>query len=1048
MNRFTLFLFFFSSLLLIPSVSVNSQTNGYKDRLGMVKDMVNSSEIIMIWNQGTDQNSQYSQQRVYDLNITESNPDSALLRKPLQTDSMVAGSKKMSVAAGNFLDGSFKNIVAAWQGENNTITVSVPEIDHNTMSWTTSNRLSVPGLAQFGKKKIAVKTGNFFGNRQEEFVLAYEGADTTIHLTIYSFDPNSLVPQAKGSINDVTIMPPGTSLDSWDIVTGDFNSDGLDDIALLYVKPTGGSNWSLYVKLYTVDIDGNLVPKASHEVFQKPAWPVSEALVNGAAGNFDGDASREIAFAFSFSQDMPSEPDTYVYLVDITHNLTDIYTDDTRRITRQELNVNELEPMDVASGDLNKDYRDEIILMSGPMLYVYAADDQMVPQYMSQKSFSTTGDYQNSDEFLEAEDMNRDEKAEIIVAKSFYDQSPGGMQHFELSVYNIDSLLTTYTLRARRMNEEPVLTETGIRNYAIALGDFDGDRVRLGDPVHFVKRGVVEPTVILNTPPIHYDIIDNTVYDLSGCYPDQNCGFTSTYTQSTSFDTTITTGTHEDWGASTSLTIAAGIFKTKVTATYGEKFSNTESSGNSYIITTGRVAAGDDWIYANVYDIDLYEYPVYDSLDTTPIGYFMVSVPGQPQPYWIELKDDDLLGNQFHPDHETGNILSYRTSDTYDTARVIVDFPQQPIGATGNSFASLVMQSFQQNGVETSWDAGAEIGLNIDLEADIYGFDMGLEIDAGGHYNYGEVTTQTVQVQQSLEMRGDLGHLAAQYGTSGTYYVKPYAYWTSYGALALDYTVPALPTGNSFWQTHYGGKTDLAFSLPWRYDQEKGYPFPQNDSTYRYRSRDIKLSTKEPHGGDSIKIAAKVRNYGLEAVSTPFTVRFYAGDPASGGTQIAETTIDTVIAPRSYRTVIVPWLIPQNMQLDNVRIYAVLDQENAVTNEVHEDNNIGWAPALAYGPLLDVQQENTPPQKFILYQSYPNPFNPTTAITFELPSSGNVSLKVYNVLGQEVKTLVNGYRLRGKYSVDFDGRNLASGVYFYRMEVNGYADSRKMILLK
>ena len=484
-------------------------------------------------------------------------------------------------------------------------------------------------------------------------------------------------------------------------------------------------------------------------------------------------------------------------------------------------------------------------------------------------------------------------------------------------------------------------------------------------------------------------------------------------------------------------------------ATYGDKFSQKESSGTSYTVSTGRVAAGDDWLYANVYDIDFYEYPVYDSLNSTPTGYFLVTIPGNTRPLWIELKDDDLLANQFRPDHEIGNILSYRTLNTFDTSRVIVDFPEQTIGATGNSFVSLQIQSFEENNIDSSWDAGLEVGASIDVSADIYGFEVGLEVEVNGHYNYGEIYTQTVKVQQSLEVRGDLGHLEPQFGTSGTYYVQPYSYWTSYGALALDYKVSPLPVGgNSFWQERYDGKSDLAFSLPWRYDPEKGYPLPGNDSTYRYRSRDIILSKIYPKGGDSVMIAAKVRNFGLQDVTSPFTVSFYEGNPNTGGILIAETTVDTIIAARGYRNVVVPWAIPLNQVFDSLRIYAVIDEPNAITNEVHENNNMGWAPAIGYGSIVGVESEIPLPEEYILYQSYPNPFNPSTTIKYSIPNSDEVGIKVYDILGREVATLVNEYKNAGTYTVEFNAAGFASGIYFYQLNSGNFVETKKMILLK
>jgi photosystem II stability/assembly factor-like uncharacterized protein len=94
-----------------------------------------------------------------------------------------------------------------------------------------------------------------------------------------------------------------------------------------------------------------------------------------------------------------------------------------------------------------------------------------------------------------------------------------------------------------------------------------------------------------------------------------------------------------------------------------------------------------------------------------------------------------------------------------------------------------------------------------------------------------------------------------------------------------------------------------------------------------------------------------------------------------------------------------------------------------------------------------------PPDGFTLHQNYPNPFNLSTTISFEMPVGGDVTIKIYNMLGQEVRTLLMSTLQRGTYSVDWsgsdnEGRTLVSGVYIFRMSIGEFTQSRKMILLK
>ena len=83
-----------------------------------------------------------------------------------------------------------------------------------------------------------------------------------------------------------------------------------------------------------------------------------------------------------------------------------------------------------------------------------------------------------------------------------------------------------------------------------------------------------------------------------------------------------------------------------------------------------------------------------------------------------------------------------------------------------------------------------------------------------------------------------------------------------------------------------------------------------------------------------------------------------------------------------------------------------------------------------------------------LNQNYPNPFNPVTNLEFRIPESGFVSLKVFDILGNEVVTLINENMLPGSYKTEFDGSNFASGMYFYKLESGNFQETKRMILIK
>lgn len=136
----------------------------------------------------------------------------------------------------------------------------------------------------------------------------------------------------------------------------------------------------------------------------------------------------------------------------------------------------------------------------------------------------------------------------------------------------------------------------------------------------------------------------------------------------------------------------------------------------------------------------------------------------------------------------------------------------------------------------------------------------------------------------------------------------------------------------------------------------------------------------------------------------------------------------------------------QPAYLGNVSMVSFQLSKSLNTSMTNFDYTIQNAVLIANS--VGVTTNTTEVKEYSLAQNYPNPFNPVTKIAFSLPKQGNVTLKVYNMIGKEVATLVNEFRSIGNYEVNFDGANLSSGVYFYKLEADGFSEVKRMMLIK
>ncbi|HEX2983040.1 MAG TPA: T9SS type A sorting domain-containing protein, partial [Ignavibacteriales bacterium] len=173
--------------------------------------------------------------------------------------------------------------------------------------------------------------------------------------------------------------------------------------------------------------------------------------------------------------------------------------------------------------------------------------------------------------------------------------------------------------------------------------------------------------------------------------------------------------------------------------------------------------------------------------------------------------------------------------------------------------------------------------------------------------------------------------------------------------------------------------------------------------------------------------------------------------------QLAAQTFDAVmeITPGSYKKsaavsalgylgvkeISFPAWKPDTTGTYTVKVYAAVNGDEDAGNDT-------LTSTVVVRNTIGIDDEDMAPAVYSLSQNYPNPFNPSTLIKYSVAQSGMVELKVYNMLGQEVKTLVNEIKNAGRYEVKFSAVELSSGVYIYRIKSGSFVQTKKLMLIK
>jgi hypothetical protein len=131
-----------------------------------------------------------------------------------------------------------------------------------------------------------------------------------------------------------------------------------------------------------------------------------------------------------------------------------------------------------------------------------------------------------------------------------------------------------------------------------------------------------------------------------------------------------------------------------------------------------------------------------------------------------------------------------------------------------------------------------------------------------------------------------------------------------------------------------------------------------------------------------------------------------------------------------------------------ITIWDKLDGDRVIYDNLTLNELGGGYITIINSPFVKEENEITVPEEFALEQNYPNPFNPSTTIKYSIPDNSFVTLKVYDIIGNELATLVNEERSPGSYEVSFNASEYSSGIYIYALRTDAFTQTKKMMLIK
>lgn len=854
--------------------------------------------------------------------------------------------------------------------ENNSVFFNLTSVTTDLMFrrrniiWSPETRIrNTPGAPVL----IRVLRAHYAGETDPRIWMAWIAPDGFVHYALielrnnlealaFLYEGTLPLPVAAGDLNDRS--------GRFDIASGDFDGDGTDELAILSTENVniagGANNWQLNVRFVDPVVDPpfhrlDTIPPADQTLFLKGGRDsVWLFRVAGHAADFDGDGRDELAVVYETANNS-SQARWYLQFLKTDVTLSSLAKVPAQAAQFDQTTGNTGYPLDIQTGEFDGDPLPELVVGWRRIQIYDIRPDLSYSGITSSSGLNPENDAQDR-RFLAVANLNNDDpnygfRDEVVaVTDQLFDGN--SQRRFVVQSFTVTGDSTTFynMVQDARLIDE--ISNNATRYTAIGAADFGKNGPKLGTPRRYTRTITGKPVVIVNAPPVHFDVLGGVPYDVNGMFPTADCiagdcPFYSRYTVQSTTSIEVKTDWERGWNVGVKLEGGVELpldvgLKAEIETKFGGRFDSFASTNTTTTIEVQVDAVADDRVYATTVNYTVWEYPVI--VDDEIVTYVIAYAPDVTRQNWFGSKS--IVAQNYRPYHEVGNLLSYRSAtEPYPGA----DYVRSIDSADTFTVDSSSSYVWRLTRTTTSTTTESQT-FNFSIQAKA-SFDIPVpwipDVELSGGYDSTSLAANTTTL---TDQQGLVARLGALDGSiAGTAYsMTPYFYWDRSGALVLDYAVD-LFTGTAgqptFWGRHYTEKSDPAFVLPWRLDPEKG--FAVLNEAQRQLTREIATVPAEPRPGQEAELTARLSNFSFLSTPSSFRVHFYLGDPAAGGQRLVNTSgQDNVLVPagipaRGKQLVKFPWRVPEFAASASLLIYCVIDGDQQL-DEIHEDNNVGW----------------------------------------------------------------------------------------------------------